>query len=104
MPSMLTSVAFVVCHVSVVDIPLSTLFGFAEIEAVGEGGGGGGGGGGGAAFFLQAPNVIMAPRMNTRVIHFIFGYFTFSSCGACTRGSYARLKPASRANISAIAG
>src|ERR1700751_215889 len=79
MPSMLTSVALVVCQVSVVVMPLSTLFGFAEIDAVGDGGGGGGGGGGGAAFFLQAPNIMMAPRMNTRVIHFIFGCFTFSS-------------------------
>jgi hypothetical protein len=73
-------VAFVVCQVSVVDMPLSMLFGFAEIEAVGDGGGGGGGGGGGAAFFLQAPNIMMAPKMNTRVTHFIFGdCFTFSS-------------------------
>jgi hypothetical protein len=76
---MLTSVAFVVCHVSVVDMPFSTLFGLAEIDAVGDGGGGGGGGGGGACFFLQAPNIMIAPRMNTRVIHFTFGCFTCSS-------------------------
>ena len=31
------------------------------------------GGGGGATFFLQAPNIMMVPRMNTRVTHFIFG-------------------------------
>jgi hypothetical protein len=62
----------------VVDIPLSTLFGLAEIDAVGAGGGGGGGGGGGACFFLQAPRNMIAPRMNTRVVHFNFGYFTFS--------------------------
>jgi len=75
---MLTSVALVVCQVRVVDMPFSTLFGLAEIDAVGDGGGGGGGGGG-AGFFLQAPNIMIAPRMNTRVVHFTFECFTFSS-------------------------
>jgi len=78
MPSMLTSVAFVVCHVNVVEAPLSIVAGFALIDAVGAGGGGGGGGGG-ATFFLQAPSIITAPKANTRVIHFILACFTFSS-------------------------
>src|SRR5437763_13747481 len=47
--SMLMSLAFVVCQVSVVDPPLSTVSGLAVRLAVGCGGGGGGGGGGGAA-------------------------------------------------------
>src|SRR5277367_6630773 len=61
-PSMLASVALLVCHVSVVDCPLSIVVGLAEIEAVGAAGGGGGGGGGGATFFLQARSIMMAPR------------------------------------------
>jgi hypothetical protein len=60
-------------------MPFSTLFGLAEMDAVGDGGGGGGGGGGGACFFLQAPNIMIAPRMNTRVVHFTFECFTCSS-------------------------
>jgi hypothetical protein len=76
---MLTSVALVVCHDKVADCPLSIEFGLAESEAVGAGGGGGGGGGGGATFFLQAPNIMMVPRMNTRVTHFVLRCFTFSS-------------------------
>ena len=76
---MLTSVAFVVCHDSVVEAPESMVDGFALIEAVGAAGGGGGGGGGGGTFFLQAPNNMMAPKANTRVIHFILSCFTFSS-------------------------
>src|SRR5215470_17853532 len=87
MPSMLTSVALVVCQVSVVDMPLSIEFGLAEIDAVGAGGGGGGGGGGGACFFLQAPNIMMAPRMNTRAVHFIFGYFTVLLPESSARGT-----------------
>jgi hypothetical protein len=55
------------------------VLGLAEIEAGGGAGGGGGGGGGGATFFLQAPNNITAPSMTTRVIHFSFCCFTFSS-------------------------
>ena len=35
MPSMLTSVAFVVCHVRVVDWPFSSVLGLADSEAVG---------------------------------------------------------------------
>jgi hypothetical protein len=78
---MLTSVALLVCHVKVVDPPLSTVVGLALMEAVGAAGGGGGGGGGGATFFLQAPNIITAPRANTRNIHFILCCFTFPPCG-----------------------
>src|SRR5689334_16154206 len=79
MPSMLTSVALVVCQVSVAVCPLSIEFGLAESDAVGAGGGGGGGGGGVGGCFLQAPNIMIAPRMNTRVAHFNLGYFTCSS-------------------------
>ena len=60
--SMLTSVALVVCQVSVVDWPFSTVLGLAVSEAVGAAGGGGGGGGGGATFFLQAPSIMTAPK------------------------------------------
>jgi hypothetical protein len=77
MPSMLTSVALVVCHVSVVEAPLSIVSGLALNDAVGAAGGGGGGGGGGAAFFLQAPNIMTAPTMKT--IANPFSLFTFSS-------------------------
>jgi hypothetical protein len=57
---MVTSVAPVVCHVSVVGWPASTVFGLADSEAVGAVAGGGGGGGG-ATFFLHAPRNMMAP-------------------------------------------
>jgi hypothetical protein len=87
---MLTSVAFVVCHVNVVDIPLSIEFGLADNDAVGDGGGGGGGGGGGACFFLQAPNIMMAPRTNTRVDHFTIDCFTISSLRICSHGLMCR--------------
>ena len=105
-PSIVTSVAFVVSQVRVVGWPFWTVFGFAEIEAVGAGGGGGGGGGGGATFFLQAPSIRMAPSANTSVIHFIFGCFTFSSvrnrvplaCGAQLTSIAARV------NFSVTAG
>jgi len=70
------SVAFVVCQLSVVACPLSTVLGFADSEAVGEARAGGGGGGGGATFFLQAPNIRIAPSTKTRVIHFFIGCFT----------------------------
>jgi hypothetical protein len=79
MPSILMSVALVVCHVSVVDPPLSTVFGLALSEAVGAAAGGGGGGGGGATFFLQAPNVMMTLKANTSMIHFNLLCFNFSS-------------------------
>jgi hypothetical protein len=46
------------------------------MEAVGAGGGGGGGGGGGAAFFLQAPNIMTAPKATTSVNHFMRWCFT----------------------------
>src|SRR5579883_30997 len=80
MPAMLTSVALVVCQVRVVDMPLSMVLGLADNEAVG-------GGGGGATFFLQAPNIRMAPRMNTRAVHFIFGCFTVLLPESCARGT-----------------
>lgn len=76
---MVTSLALVVCHDSVVDCPFWMVLGLADSEAVGAAGGGGGGGGGGAVFFLQAPSIMMAPSANTRVIHLILFCFTFSS-------------------------
>jgi hypothetical protein len=57
-PSMLTSVAFSVRHVSVTAWPFSTLVGFADSVAVGAGGGGGGVTGAGGGFFLQAASVM----------------------------------------------
>jgi len=78
MPSMLTSVALVVCQVSVVDSPLLMVFGLADNEADGAGDDGGGGGGGGAAFFLQAPNNMTAPNINTSVVHCSLRCFTVS--------------------------
>ena len=79
-PSMLTSVAFVVCQVRVVDWPLSRVFGFADKEAVGAVGAGGGGGGGGAAFFAHAPRNMIMPSVNTRVPHFVMGGVIFIAC------------------------
>src|SRR5271155_2193845 len=79
-PSMLTSVALLVCHVRVVDCPCRTVFGFAVSEAVGAAGGGGGGGGGGGVFLWQAPRNRTAPKANTSVIHFILCCFTFPPC------------------------
>src|SRR6266849_1516049 len=70
-PSMETSVALLVCQVSVADCPFWIVFGSTEIDAVGDAVGGGGGGGGGAAFFLQAPNIMMAPKATTSVNHFM---------------------------------
>src|SRR6516164_5895216 len=81
MPAMLTSVAFVVCQVSVVDIPLSMEFGFADSDAVGAGGGGGGGGGGGATFFLHAPSRRRALRLSIRTNHFPLDCFTWFLLG-----------------------
>src|SRR5437868_4794321 len=91
MPSMVTSVALVVCQVSVLDWPLSTVLGLALSEAVGAAGGGGGGGGGGATFFLQAPSVMMAPSANTTMIHFSLACFTFPPCNVRARASGSRL-------------
>jgi hypothetical protein len=70
-PSILTSVALVVCHVSVVGWPGSSVFGFADSEAVGAVSEGGGGGGGGAAFFAHAPRNVIVPSANTRVLHLV---------------------------------
>jgi len=77
---MVTSVASVVCQVSVVVCPFSMLAGLAVSEAVGAaaGGGGGGGGGGGASFFLQALSASIAARAATNAIHFIL-LFIFTS-------------------------
>jgi hypothetical protein len=66
---MLTSVAFVVCHASVIDWPGSIVFGLADSDAVGAVGEGGGGGGGGATFLAHAATNIIAPRTNTSVPH-----------------------------------
>ena len=96
-PSMLTSVAFVVCHVSVVDWPLSIVFGFADREAVGAAGAGGGGGGGGATFFLQAPTKRMMLSMNTNVINRLIECFTsfikFYACATAGATSHALQAP-----------
>src|SRR5580658_3090716 len=69
MPSMLTSVAFVVCQVSVVDWPESIVCGRADSEAVGAGGADGGGGGGGATFFAHAARNMTVPSAKARVTH-----------------------------------
>jgi hypothetical protein len=64
-----TSVAFVVCHVKVVDCPFSIVFGLADNDAVGAAGGGGGGGGGGATFFLHAPSSMIAAKVKINIAH-----------------------------------
>src|SRR5438067_1052681 len=64
MPSILTSFAFSVRHVSVVGWPGVTLSGLAESDAVGAAGGGGGGGGGAVSFFLQPPTTNNAAITN----------------------------------------
>src|ERR1700688_3880719 len=69
MPSMVTSVAPVVCQVSVVGWPGSTVLGFAESEAVGAKASGGGGGGGGAAFLAHAPRNISVPSAITNAAY-----------------------------------
>ena len=72
-----TSVAFVVCQVRVVDWPFSMVFGFAERDAVGAAAGGGGGGGGaGVTFFLHAPSSIMAAKVIINIAHFVVLCFT----------------------------
>src|SRR5208337_1747213 len=84
MPSMLTSVAFVVCQVKVVGWPWVIVFGFADSDAVGGVGAGGGGGGGGATFLAHAPRNMIAARANTRMPHrvivILLACFTDSSC------------------------
>ena len=82
-PSMLTSVALVVCQVSVDDCPLSIVSGFAVNVAVGCAGGGGGGGGGGGCFLWHAPRNRIAPNADTRAIHLIFDCFIFSPLKRC---------------------
>src|ERR1700716_3745324 len=69
---MLTSVAFVVCQVSVVGWPGSSVFGFADSDAVGAGiTGGAGGGGGGSLCFPHAPRNMIVPSANTTVLHLV---------------------------------
>src|SRR5581483_465716 len=75
--SMLTSVAFVVCQVSVVDAPLSTVSGLAVSDAVGASGGGGGGGGGGTVFLWHAPRKMIAPSASTKARHLSVACFNF---------------------------
>src|SRR5207302_3078932 len=77
MPSMETSVALLVCHVSVADCPLSMVSGLTEIEAVGDCAGGGGGGGGGAVFLWQAPSIKMPARAATVASTFKDSRFMF---------------------------
>ena len=68
MPSMLTSVAPVVCQVRVVDSPALMVLGFAASEAVGGCAVGGAGGGGGGNFFAHAPrNMIVASANRSRL-------------------------------------
>jgi hypothetical protein len=75
---MLTSVAFCVCHVSVVDCPAWIESGFAESDAVGAGGGGGGGGGG-AAFFFAHPTIKASAAAQIKMDE-CFLTFNVSSC------------------------
>src|SRR5512146_1238421 len=85
-PSNSTSVALVVCHVSVADWPFWIVAGFAVSEAVGAAGGGGGGGGGaGCTFFLQAPNTSRPQRASNRTAHFILFSITSSSNASLPR-------------------
>ena len=72
---MLTSVAFVVCHVRVVGSPWLTVFGLADSDAVGDAIDGGGAGGGGAAFFPHAPNSMSAASAAARP-HILDWWFT----------------------------
>jgi hypothetical protein len=96
---MLMSVAFVVCHVRVVEPPLSTVLGLALSDAVGAAAGGGGGGGGGATFFLQAPKVMMALNANTSMIHFNLLCFNFSSLRNCAPRLSSRGSSPSQASL-----
>src|SRR5207253_11292038 len=75
--SMLTSVAFVVCQVSVEDCPLSIASGLAVRLAVGAAGGGGGGGGGGGCFLWQAPRNRIEPSASTSTNHLNVSCFIF---------------------------
>src|SRR5215469_6610737 len=75
---MLTSVAFVVCQVSVEDWPLSIVSGLAVSVAVGAAGGGGGGGGGGACFLWHAPRKTIPLSARTRARLLSVAGFNFS--------------------------
>src|SRR5579864_3696601 len=81
MPSIVTSVALVVCHVKDADWPAWIEFGFTAIEAVGAaaGGGGGGGGGAGAAFLWHPASSMSAHNPMTSRNHFERCTFTCSS-------------------------
>src|SRR5260370_16185932 len=89
MPSMLTSVACVVCQVRVVDWPASRVFGLADSDAVGAAAEGGAGGGGGATFLWHAPRNRIAPRAKISVAHLadvlVIRCFTDSSSFLCAR-------------------
>src|SRR5262249_23116753 len=87
-PSMLTSVAFVVCQVKVDDCPLSIVSGLAVNVAVGAAGAGGGGGGGGGFFFPHALINRIAPSANTRAAHLNDSCFIFSSLRQLLASSY----------------
>src|SRR5262249_61103631 len=64
-PSMVMSVALVVCHVNTVDCPCWILSGVADRVAVGAGGGGGGGTGWGSlAVFLLLQSAIKDAAVN----------------------------------------
>jgi hypothetical protein len=80
----------VVCQFNVVESPLLMELGLAESDAVGAAGGGGGGGGGGATFFLQAPSIMIAPRIRIRVLQRNFEWFKVSSLQMRVSGTSAR--------------
>jgi hypothetical protein len=67
----MTSAAFSVRHVRVVDWPASMVVGFAEIEAVGAAGGGGGCAGALGGGFLQAPTASITAKVLTSNVNFI---------------------------------
>src|SRR5450631_2010855 len=82
---MLTSVAVVVCHVSVDDWPLLMVPGLAVNDAVGADGAGGGGGGGGATFLWHAPRNRIVLSANMRTAHrevrcFVFIFLSPMHC------------------------
>src|SRR5208283_1597376 len=79
MPSMLTSLAPVVCQVRVVDSPALMVLGFAASDAVGGCAVGGAGGGGGGSFFAHAPRNMIVPSANRRRLHIFIWCFTESS-------------------------
>ena len=78
MPSILTSVAKSVDHVSVEACPATIVGGFATSIALGAGAGGGGTGVGGVGFFLLQPATArISTRAETTLIHCILCNFNF---------------------------